>query len=135
LGNPAPSTTPGWAAGFYFMPLLNLFMPYAVMAEIWRYSDPSQGGAVRKTASPLVGWWWVALVMSGTAYFMLLTQSLDEPVKPSIDLLKSQALMAAAVVVGEFISKILEILLIWRIDRNQQASHDLIESRNRSTVF
>jgi hypothetical protein len=135
LGNPAPSTTPGWAVGFYLMPLLNLFMPCVVMAEIWRYSDPSQAGAVRKSNSPLVGWWWAVLVASEIAWFASLTQSLGGPANPSIDLLKCRTLVVIAVGAGQFISKILQIMLIWKIDRNQQTRHDLIEARSGARVF
>jgi hypothetical protein len=135
LGNLTPSTTPGRAVGFYFMPLLNLFMPCVVMAEIWRYSDPTQAGAVRKSTSALVGWWWVVLVACEIAWFANLAQSVDGPSNPSVDLLKDQTLVVIAVTAGEFVSKILGILLIWKIDRNQQTRHDLIEVRSGARVF
>lgn len=33
--------TPGWAVGWFFVPIANLFKPYQVVAEIYRASDPS----------------------------------------------------------------------------------------------
>src|SRR5207245_1107765 len=31
---------PGWAVGYYFIPILNLFRPCQVMQETWKGSDP-----------------------------------------------------------------------------------------------
>jgi hypothetical protein len=50
-------TTPGWAVGWYFIPIANLFKPYQAMKELWasshgisdRFTDEGQG--------PLPAWW------------------------------------------------------------------------------
>ena len=34
------SISPGWAAGWFFVPIANLWMPYQAMKEIWQGSDP-----------------------------------------------------------------------------------------------
>ena len=51
------SVTPGWAVGWYFVPLANLVMPYQAMRETW---DASHEAAAleeeRETA--LLPWWW-----------------------------------------------------------------------------
>ena len=59
--------TPGWAVGYWFIPILNLFRPYQTVKEMWIKSDPgvdfSQGYSVRgPAASPttLLGVWWGA---------------------------------------------------------------------------
>lgn len=69
LGN-LPSAleySPGWAVGYFFIPILNLFMPYRVVREIWQKSDP----AVRTrddltyavaSSAPLVLTWWLAWI-------------------------------------------------------------------------
>jgi len=31
--------TPGWAVGWFFIPLMNLVMPYRVMTEIWQQAN------------------------------------------------------------------------------------------------
>ncbi|HJS74675.1 MAG TPA: DUF4328 domain-containing protein [Vicinamibacteria bacterium] len=33
--------TPGWAVGWFFVPIANLFKPYQVVSEIYRASDPA----------------------------------------------------------------------------------------------
>ena len=49
--------TPGWAVGWYFIPIAWFWKPYQAMTEIWRASvNPSGWGAV--PVSPLLRWWW-----------------------------------------------------------------------------
>ena len=67
LGALGLAYSPGWAVGYYFIPILNLFRPYQVMAETWRASDPRHGGGEdwRRMAVPsLIGWWWAAHIIS-----------------------------------------------------------------------
>lgn len=42
LGHPrsALEHSPGWAVGFFFIPFVNLFMPFRVVREVWVKSDP-----------------------------------------------------------------------------------------------
>lgn len=49
--------TPGWAVGWWFVPIANLWMPLVSMLELDRRSTPD--GQERR-ASPLLGWWWGA---------------------------------------------------------------------------
>src|SRR5688572_6359973 len=39
LGAEGLNYSPGWAVGYYFIPVLNLFRPFQVMRETWRASD------------------------------------------------------------------------------------------------
>jgi len=49
--------TPGWAVGWYFIPIAWFWKPYQAMTELWRASvNPSDWGAV--PVSPLLRWWW-----------------------------------------------------------------------------
>lgn len=38
FGTPGVSITPGWAVGYWFIPILNLFRPYQAIREIYRAS-------------------------------------------------------------------------------------------------
>ncbi len=53
LSGQAMTFTPGWAVGWFFIPVANLFRPFQVMREIWRVSHGSVA-----TKGTLVGWWW-----------------------------------------------------------------------------
>lgn len=69
--------SPTWAAGSFFIPILNLFMPYQMMQELWRASTP-QGNLRDKLSwkanadSNLVFWWWAValliLLVGGALY-------------------------------------------------------------------
>lgn len=81
LGNPERllNHSPGWAVGSFFIPFVNLYLPYKIVREIWDLSDPnvrtqddlmfSQPGG-----SPLlVVWWlsWIAIGVVGSIIFRL----------------------------------------------------------------
>ena len=56
--------TPGWAVGFFFVPIMSLYKPYYCMKEIWDVSsDPVNWQRVRGGA--LVGLWWMLWLISG----------------------------------------------------------------------
>jgi Domain of unknown function (DUF4328) len=66
LGSPGLRFTPGWAVGWYFVPIANLWKPYQAMKEIWRASkNPSNWQA--EITSPLLGWWWFWWIVSSIA--------------------------------------------------------------------
>ena len=52
--------TPGWAVGWYFVPVANLYKPYQAMKEIWQLSH--KGDLCNFT---LLGWWWLLWIVSG----------------------------------------------------------------------
>lgn len=62
LGAADMKCTPGWAVGWYFVPIAWFWKPYQAMKEIWQASaNPSdwQGQAV----SPLLHWWWALWIL------------------------------------------------------------------------
>lgn len=79
LGSSRLKYTPGWAAGGFFVPVLNLVRPFQVMREVWHGSNPasvetesdspfSMSGIERADTTPaLVGWWWALFVISNVA--------------------------------------------------------------------
>ncbi len=63
-----------WVLGWWFIPFLNLYLPFKVLLEIWIGSDPEFDGAeVSESAdSPaLVGWWWATFASSIMLLFYL----------------------------------------------------------------
>lgn len=63
--------SPGWAAGSWFIPFLNLVRPYQIVKETWVKSDPgvdlsagyADAGAGARAAT-LVGVWWAFWLLS-----------------------------------------------------------------------
>jgi hypothetical protein len=60
--------TPGWAVAWYWVPIANLWMPYHVMREIWRFSRNPVGPQPDTTSRLLPWWWfcWLAVVIGGS---------------------------------------------------------------------
>jgi Domain of unknown function (DUF4328) len=55
--------TPGWAVGWWFIPIANLFMPFQTVRELWGASHG--GDAWRRLAKwSVIGWWWALFVLS-----------------------------------------------------------------------
>ena len=62
--------SPGWAVGWWFIPLANLVKPFQAVRELWNESDPEfdeemdflhvAGGTPK-----IVGFWWAAFLLSG----------------------------------------------------------------------
>ena len=56
--------TDGWAAGCWFVPILNLFRPYQIMEEIW---EQTQNKIQQTPMEPkiIIGVWWGLMVING----------------------------------------------------------------------
>jgi hypothetical protein len=55
-----PKYTPGWAVGYWFVPILNLARPYDVILELWR--SLARRATVGTARPMIVGLWWVSLL-------------------------------------------------------------------------
>lgn len=76
LGAAKMQFTPGWAVGYYFIPILNLFKPYQSMKEIYQASDENAGAENWKyvtTPGWLLAWWlfWLASNFLGNIDFRM----------------------------------------------------------------
>jgi len=62
LGAADMKYTPGWAVGWYFVPIAWFWKPYQAMKEVWQASaNPS--GWHGQTVSPLLHWWWALWIL------------------------------------------------------------------------
>lgn len=61
--------SPGWAAGWFFVPIANLIQPFNAMREIWRVSTNPADWRGIPTTPLLVAWW--ALWLGGAAVSVL----------------------------------------------------------------
>ena len=53
------SNSPGWAAGWFFVPIAFWWKPYYAMKEIWQGSDPDPAvNPLQARVSALLPWWW-----------------------------------------------------------------------------
>src|SRR5688500_375220 len=124
LGNPKSKIefTPGWAVGWFFVPLANLFMPYKAVREVWEKSDPGirteEDLAFTPAASSplLLGWWvsWIAMnVLSRIA-------ARFEGDAQSIDSLRFVTWVNIVGDVVGIVSALLAVSVVRGIDRRQE---------------
>lgn len=62
LGAAQMKFTPGWAVGWYFIPIANLWKPRQVMREIWHASENPSAALDDKTPTLVSNWWTLWLV-------------------------------------------------------------------------
>jgi hypothetical protein len=68
LGVRGKSISPGWAVGWFFVPIGNLFKPCQAMLELWKASDPrvliGDRNWRRSSGTALIAGWWVGWLLS-----------------------------------------------------------------------
>lgn len=69
LGTDDLRFTPGWAVGYWFVPILNVVRPKQILDELWRATDlDADDGAGRWKAlrsSSLITWYWGLVIVAG----------------------------------------------------------------------
>jgi hypothetical protein len=66
----------GWAVGSFFVPIINLFVPYQAVKDVWKKSEPAAADSMFYTASPpgfFPAWWgfWLASNFASNIYFRM----------------------------------------------------------------
>jgi hypothetical protein len=68
--------SPGWAVGSYFVPVVNLFVPFRIMRELYNRSHGEEPHFAAITVDDVNSWWTAYLVSNLVAAFLGLTQGL-----------------------------------------------------------
>ena len=55
--------SPGWAVGWFFIPIANLFKPFQAMRQTWN-STFSPTKDINSPVESALGWWWGAWIIS-----------------------------------------------------------------------
>ena len=117
-----PQFSEGWAAGWWFVPFMNLARPYQVMKEIWDGTQKVITHRLDKAySSSIIGFWWAAYLVSniyGNITFQVAKDATD------IDSLITVRVMD---MVGKVISTIAIIITIVMIRRAQYLQQKLYE--------
>jgi hypothetical protein len=121
--------TPGWAVGWFFVPVMSLFRPYQVVSEIWKASYPKADANTTYwksiPTSPLVGWWWTLFIISNfVAQIALRLILTGEDLSDLLNSTYAYVVSDAIDVVGIMIT----ILMVRRISQFQAAKNKLISS-------
>lgn len=107
--------TPGWAIGYWFVPIMSLFKPHTVMREIWeetqgyKYSYEEKHNIQPPTLVSI--WWALNLINIFVSYFVILVFRGDSSVDGLLKL--TFALMIASVFT--IIVKVVTLVMINKI--------------------
>lgn len=65
--------TPGWAVGWHFVPIANLFKPFSAMRQIWNASHGNETGDIDRGNGFLTLWWacWIITSIIANIAFRL----------------------------------------------------------------
>ena len=116
--------SPGWAVGWFFVPIMNLIRPYEVIEEIWKASDPnvdiSDGSSWQNAStSPVIGLWWVLWLISGfIGHVLFRMSSWAEP--ETLDGVMTMCWVMVGYIIFSIVPVVLLILVIRAIDIRQE---------------
>ena len=110
--------TPGWAIGWYFIPVGNLWKPYQAMKEIYAVSkNPSNGQ--NRPFDQILSWWWLSFVVSNglaSASLRLMAKATE------IEELINATLVSVGSDIASIILAFIAIALIKRIYQMQRSN-------------
>lgn len=116
LGANYMTFTPGWAVGWYFVPVACLWKPYQAMREIWRASKVPK----HSQNDRIVGWWWACWIVSnilGNIDFRITMAAKD------VDTLSMASVAGFVDNVFDIFAITLALILVSRLSRMQKARH------------
>jgi hypothetical protein len=123
-----PGESPGMAVGSFFIPIINLWRPYRVIADTWIASDPaavpgagSDAWTQRtQSAPPYFLAWWILWLVSRIAARIVERAIGDNPT-PSEAASSMTALLVVAAV--ELVALALMFAVVWNLTRRQDQRH------------
>jgi len=118
---------PGWAVGWYFVPIANLWKPFQAMSEIWRASKDPMGWEAEAVGG-LARWWWFWWLVSNIVGSI--TANLAEHAH-AVDALISVSMMQIVSAVLNGIAMLAAFLLVSRVQLFQSHAAD----RSLGSVF
>ena len=76
--------SPGWAVGSFFVPFVNLLIPYRAVREVWQRSEPPDESFLSAPSPPaILPIWWGFWLLASIASNLSLRSSLNENVSES----------------------------------------------------
>ena len=124
--------SPGWAVGWFFIPIMNLFKPCQAMFDLWRLSDPARMPIPKQPAAEphsaaIVGWWWGTRLASAIAGQIFATAS---NAATSIDDFLTVSWVAIALtLLLDIPTDVVLILMVKRIQDFQDRRNKLMEQQ------
>jgi hypothetical protein len=124
LGVERQEYTPGWACGWYFVPILNLFRPIQALSEIWKGSDPARltGDKHAIQSEWILGLWWTLHIISLISDRVATVMGAQKD--PTIEFL----IALNITIVGMIPRDLVQMLMIRNLSHNQHSRIELVQS-------
>lgn len=73
LGAEDMMVSPGWAVGWFFVPLVQLVMPFIAVRELWKASATPRDWQLGPASPVIALWWacWIGTIITGNIAFAL----------------------------------------------------------------
>ena len=120
--------SPGWAVGSFFVPFVNLILPYRAVKEVWQKSVPPDELLLSKPGPPAsFPIWWLFWLLASIAGNISMRASFNEKVSESTAAMISIVAGALSIVAAFF-----AWLVVDAIDKRQQETSARINLGNFS---
>lgn len=115
--------SPGWAVGSFFIPFVNLVVPYRAVKEVWQKSGPPDEALLSEPGPP--AWfpiWWLFWLLAAFAGNISMRASFNENVPESTATMISIVASALSIVAAVF-----AYLVVDAIDKRQEETSGKLE--------
>jgi len=121
--------SPGWAVGSFFVPFVNLVVPYRAVRELWQKSEVEPDSLPLPVSPPgfFPAWWgfWIVSSVIGNVYLRMTVATAPQEMTATAGILTEVLAITAAA---------FAIMVVREIDRRQEeASRNLPPSRGLPT--
>jgi hypothetical protein len=120
LGAQSLEFRPGWAVGWYFIPIANLWKPYQAMKALWQHSQHARSPDLSASTWILPTWWMFWLISNFLGNILIRLAFRGQPTISQL-ILTTELEMANAVV--DVFLDIVAAILIGRIMVAQRRQH------------
>ncbi len=122
------SRTEGWAAGAWFVPFINLYLPFFIFREIWMQTQRNIPEKIAPVSPGILWVWWAGLLASYYGVNILGWLFQTEDIRENMIRMSRLALQAEFVVIPAI------LLTIYVVLRTASFEKDLFEARNRPDI-
>lgn len=105
----APQTSPAWAVGWFFVPIVGLIKPLGLISETWRISVAPKAAALVEVPA-MLRWWWGLWLANGLLSLVGLRHYLGGTLPH--DLLTADMLLLVKVAVDIALSAVFSVIIL-----------------------
>lgn len=129
LGATALDFTPGWAVGWFFVPIANLVKPYQAVCEVWKNSDPALLANALTASTAVVGWWWGLRIVSAISGRIFQFSANDSTTIEQLMTVSVIAILLTLLIdVPMFVC---QLLLVRKVQHMQNQRHEIVQQQER----